>query len=190
MIPAVRFVEIAVRCLIGVVFLVSSIGKAAGRGSFDGFAASVGGMRVLPRRVVRPVALVVVAAEYAVWGLLTVPARAATVTGLLLAMTLLAAFTLAIVLVTRQGARVPCRCFGRSAAPLGIRHAVRNCVLAVLAAGGATVAATSSPVRMEEAVVAGLAGVVLGVLTVMYDDIVELFRPLRGTAPGTVRGSQ
>ncbi|MET9413954.1 MauE/DoxX family redox-associated membrane protein, partial [Streptomyces klenkii] len=131
---------IGIQCLIGVVFLASSAGKAAGRRSFDRFVSSVAGMQVVPVRRARPVARTVVAAEGAVCVSLTVPVPAATVVGLAIAAVLLAVFTAGITLSVRRGVRAPCRCFGASPAPLGPRHIVRNLALTAAAVTGAAAA--------------------------------------------------
>lgn len=47
------------------------------------------------------------------------------------------AFTVAIVVALRRGRRVPCRCFGASAVPVGPGHLARNAVLLAAATAGA-----------------------------------------------------
>lgn len=60
------------------------------------------------------------------------PAVAATVT--------IAAFTALLLRVLRRGEHPPCACFGTwSAAPLGVRHVVRNVALLCLAVVSVTV---------------------------------------------------
>lgn len=119
------------RLLTGIVFLTSAVSKLRGRAAYEEFTAAA---RALTRLQARPVAALVVAAEVAVAPLL---AWEPTVRfGFCVALGLLAAFTVAIVAAMRRGRRVPCRCFGASAVPVGHGHLARNAVLVVVAAAG------------------------------------------------------
>ncbi|MBF6049847.1 methylamine utilization protein MauE [Streptomyces sp. NRRL B-1677] len=173
---------IGIQCLIGVVFLASSAGKAAGRRSFDRFVSSVAGMQVVPVRRARPVARTVVAAEGAVCVSLAVPVPAATVVGLAIAAVLLAVFTAGIALSVRRGVRAPCRCFGASPTPLGPRHIVRNLALTAAAVTGAAAAGAGGTATPGGVAVAVLAGLLLGALVAALDDILDLFRPVEAQA--------
>lgn len=170
-----EYLALGIRCLIGAVFLASFSGKVAGRGAFDRFAASLRDMQVVPSRSTRSVARYVVAAECAVWVLLAVPERAAAVAGFVLAGGLLAVFAAGIALSLRQGVRAPCRCFGVSAAPLGPRHVVRNLTLTALAVTGAAAVPAAGTVGAGGAAVAASAGLLLGALVTVLDDILDLF---------------
>ncbi|MBP2401047.1 MauE/DoxX family redox-associated membrane protein [Streptomyces syringium] len=184
------YVALGIRALIGVVFLASSIGKVSGRGAFGRFVSSVGDMRVVPRHRARAVARTVVCAEFAVWPALTAPVPAVAVAGFAVAAGLLTVFAAGIALSTRRGARTPCRCFGVTASPLGPRHIVRNLVLTALAVIGAATVLGSGPARPAEtggAVVAVSAGLLLGALVAVLDDVLDLFRPV-GRASGPARG--
>jgi hypothetical protein len=172
----VEYLEAGIRCLVGVVFLASSLSKLAGTNAYRAFTASVGELRLLPARVTPVVAVTVVVAELAIWLLLAAPVPVAAVAGFMVAAGLLAAFAIGIALSLTKGVRAPCRCFGTSTTPLGLGHVVRNAVLAVISLGGAVIAPLGGPVRPGGFVVAVLAGLFLGVLIMSFDDIVALFR--------------
>ncbi|MGC9671363.1 MauE/DoxX family redox-associated membrane protein [Planosporangium sp. 12N6] len=171
-----QYLTIGIRCLLGAVFLVSSVTKVAGPNALAAFVESVRGTRLLPSWLTRPVALLVVAAEFAAWVLLAVPFTA--VAGLLVAAGLLVSFAVAVALAVRPEVRTPCRCFGASSAPLGARHVVRNVALTAAAAIGVATAPQAGPVHVGGLVVAVCAGLVLGALVTVLDDIVELFQPV------------
>ncbi|MEO3926247.1 MauE/DoxX family redox-associated membrane protein [Micromonosporaceae bacterium B7E4] len=178
-----QYLSIGVRCLVGVVFLASFVGKVAGREAFGAFVASVRRMRALPPGLARPVALLVVAGESAVCVLLVVPARGADAAGLVVAAGLLTAFTTGIAISLRLGVRAACRCFGTSTTPLGLRHVARNLGLTITCAVGAGAALTAADAAQPGgATVAIVAGLVLGGLVVVFDDIVDLFGPTKRQA--------
>lgn len=174
----IEYLSIGVRCLVGTVFLVSSASKVVAPGASRAFVASLHDLRLLPPRLVRPLALVVVVGEIAVWVLLATPAAPAVAVGFLLAAGLLVAFAVGIGLATYRGRRVPCRCFGASTVPLGPRHVVRNGILAAVATTGAAVVNTTGPLHPGGVVVAALAGLLLGGLTAVLDDLLALYRPI------------
>jgi hypothetical protein len=175
----VRFIEVACRLLLAVVFAAALVGKVTGREAFAAFVRSVRDMRVVPPRLARPAALASVATEALITVLLLVPVRWAGVVGFVLAAGLLAAFTAAIASSLRQGNRAPCRCFGVSATPLGPRHIVRNGALVATALLGLAIALTGGSVDVGAGVVAGVAGAFLGLVVAGLDDIVGLLRPAR-----------
>lgn len=173
------YVEVFSRCLIGVVFLFSAWSKRPGSGRFQQFSDSLAAMRLLPARLVVPVAAVVVGAETAVvLLLLPQPLHLVAVAGFALAIVLLLGFAVSIGMVLRRGVRASCRCFGgSSSAPFRRHHIVRNLVL-VAAAGAGLVAGLAGPAFTWEAVtLAGAPAVVLALLTTRLDDVVELFAP-------------
>jgi hypothetical protein len=132
----------------------------------------------LSRTVTRPAALLVVLGEAAVVPLLALPAPAAHRTGLALAAALLGAFAAAIALSLRRGSRTPCRCFGASATPLGPRHVVRNLLLTAGAAAGAVAPASTAGLHPGGVLSAVFAGLLLGLLVTVLDDLIEALRPL------------
>ncbi|WP_203918699.1 MauE/DoxX family redox-associated membrane protein [Rugosimonospora africana] len=170
-----------IRCLIGTVFIVSSISKVAGRSAFGQFVASVRGLRPPTALPVVPTAVVVVAAEFAVCALLCANL---VVVGYALAVALLVGFSVAIAGALARGVRASCRCFGSSGALLGRHHIARNAGLALVAACGLVVGHPAGGVQPGGVVLAVLAGLILGGLVAVLDDIVDLFRPLTdGAAP-------
>jgi hypothetical protein len=174
----VHYLPLAIRCLIATVFAVAAVSKVAGRAAFDQFAGSVRGWPLPAALPVRPVAALVVAAEFAVCLLL---GSGATAGGYALALVLLSGFSVAVAWALVRGVRAPCRCFGASAAPLGSRHLVRNAVLGAVAAAGLVTSVTgAAPAGRQPGgvAVAVAAGLVLGGLVAVLDDIVELFRPV------------
>ncbi|WP_158645597.1 MauE/DoxX family redox-associated membrane protein [Stackebrandtia albiflava] len=183
------YLDVACRCALIVVFAVSAFTKSYGSESFARFVRSVRDMGVLPERVAaRPVALAVVSAEVAIPLLLVVPSAATGSAGFVLAAGLLLGFTVAIVLSVRRGNQTPCRCFGHSTVPLGVRHVWRNGALILVAASGAvaamTGAGTTEPGVTAVAVVAGL---VVGGLVTVFDDLAELVSPSAPRRKETLR---
>nr|BFE60911.1 methylamine utilization protein MauE [Dactylosporangium thailandense] len=170
------YVEVAARLLVATVFVVALAGKVGSRRAYTAFADSLRQMRVVPPRLVAPAAAGSVAAEVAVVALLLVPARWAAVAGFVIAAGLLAVFAGAIALSLRTGSRAPCRCFGASTTPLGRGHIVRNAVLVAIALAGLAAAAGGSAIAVPGAIVAGGAGLVVGIVVTAYDDIAALFR--------------
>ncbi|MGV9850224.1 MauE/DoxX family redox-associated membrane protein [Streptomyces sp. NPDC003442] len=177
---AVQYLVIAVRAMIGVVFLIAFLSKSAGRGRFTAFVDSLPAMGVVPPRLVGPAAGAVVTAEGAVCALLIAPSDGATVVGLALAAGLLSVFAAAIARTVRRGTGAACRCFGASAAPLGRRHLLRNVLLTAVAATAALLTLTDqAPATATGALVAAAAGLVAGALVTVLDDLTELFGPSR-----------
>jgi len=128
------------RILTGALFLVAAVAKTRSRA---GFVRSVWAVLELlgiraGMAVRRPVAVLVVAYELVLAGLLLSGAAptAAAAAGLLL----VAVFALVSVLALLRGRKIECNCFGRSDTPLGRDTLVRSALLAaalfVYAAGG------------------------------------------------------
>ncbi|MEV0147783.1 MULTISPECIES: MauE/DoxX family redox-associated membrane protein [unclassified Nonomuraea] len=169
-----EYVRVGCAWLIAVVFAVTAVSKAR---DLAGFARSLPDLVPVPRRLTRPLAVVVAGLEGLTALVVAVPLVAgvsgAVAYGLALALLLLAAFTVAIAAALRRGRRAPCRCFGASAAPLGVRHLVRNGLLITAAALGLLLPAGSP--ALAGAVVAGVAGLVGAILVAAFDDLVDLF---------------
>ncbi|GHC68001.1 MauE/DoxX family redox-associated membrane protein [Streptomyces cinnamoneus] len=170
--------EVGIRCLIGGMFLISAATKLAGPRAFRAFADSLAQMRLFPAPLVRPLAALVVTGECLVCLLLAVPAPAAAAGGFVLAAVLLLAFAGAVAVVAGRGTRTPCRCFGTSSTPLGLRHVVRNVLLAAVAGAGAAVTGAAGRTQPAGLVLAALAGLLLGGLVAVLDDILGLFQSL------------
>ncbi|MCP3819728.1 hypothetical protein NLX86_16970 [Streptomyces sp. A3M-1-3] len=174
------YLAIGIRCLLGAIFLASSVSKVAGRGSFGAFVTSVHALRITRPERARPVAVGVLLAEFAVPVLLFAPLPAPAVpAGLVAAAGLLSVFAAGIVRALQRGTAAPCRCFGTATVPLGIRHVVRNAVLAAAAVVGVLAAFRPGPVHPGGVATAVLAGLALGALVATLDYIAELFRPVR-----------
>ncbi|MBQ1031324.1 MauE/DoxX family redox-associated membrane protein [Micromonospora parva] len=176
-----HYLTITVRCAIGLVFLASSVSKVWGRDAFPAFVASLRGVGLLPRRLVRPAAIVLVVVEGALCAALAVPTGVVPRIALVGAAVLLGIFTVGVGIAVRRGTASTCRCFGANAQRLGRRHVVRNVLLTGLAAGGAVVAVASaasppSSLRPAGLVLAGFVGLLLGFLAIRSDDLVALFR--------------
>jgi hypothetical protein len=174
----VQYLVLGIQCLVGTVFLVSATSKVVGRHAFCQFVTSVGGLLRLPPGRARPIALLVVVAEYAVCVLLA-PPQPVPAAGLALTAVLLASFTVVIAFALRHGVSAPCRCFGAATTPPGIRHMTRNLLLALAAIVGVVAGRTTAPVHPGGVVVAVLTGLVVGVLVCLLDDIVDLFQPVK-----------
>ena len=175
------YVALGCRCMVGLVFVASVLGKLRGRGSYARFvaaAARLGPGRVLSWIPAPAVAGGVLAAEAAVPVLLGPPRTARL--GLALAGLLVAAVAAAVLAALRRGDRAPCQCFGGSARPVGGVHLVRNGVLAAGAALG-MVAGADGPVGAAGGATAAVAGAVVAALVVTADDVAELFRPAVST---------
>ncbi|MEV5443083.1 MauE/DoxX family redox-associated membrane protein [Streptomyces sp. NPDC052644] len=170
----VVYVVVACRALLALVFLVSAAGKLRGRRAFGGFVAEVRAWRLVPAWSVTVVAGGVAVAEAAVPVLLVVPA--AVPFGLLVAGSLVAVFTLGIVITRRRGLSARCSCFGRAAAPLGRRHVVRNVFL--LGAVGAALAPVTDRGTAPAVLVAIGAGALGALVVTTLDEITDLFAPL------------
>jgi hypothetical protein len=182
------YLVVGCRCLVGLVFLVAAASKLHSRAAFGGFGESLRQLPLVPKTLAVPAAVgVVVVAEAVVPLLLVAPAAGFAAAGFAVALGLLSAFTATTVIALRRGARPPCRCFGMSEIPLGARHVVRNCALAAVAGVGLAAALQGGQRAVDPAgvAVAAVAGIVLAVLAVVFDDLVELFGPRAAAAPGT-----
>ncbi|GAA2999984.1 MauE/DoxX family redox-associated membrane protein [Streptosporangium longisporum] len=176
-----EYVLVCCRLLVGVVFVVSAVGKIRTRGGYASFRAAAGELAPwlppVPRALVPPA---VVAGELAAAVLLAVPSTAGA--GFVIAVVLLAAFTVAIATAVRLRRHVICNCFGPSSTPVGPGRLVHNGVLlvasltgVVLSFGTASVSVALEPAGVTAAAVTGVMG---AALVLLADDMTELFRPL------------
>lgn len=164
---------LAVRLVLGLIFLAALASKVRGRDAYRGFVGSLAGLPWLPVRLTGALAGAVVLAEAGTVGLLTVPATVPA--GLGAAAVTLAAFLTGVAVSTRRGARLPCRCFGSSGAVMGTRHLVRNALLLALAlAGLAATAVPAAGVSPAESVLVGGLSLIAAVLVVRLDDLAYL----------------
>jgi len=169
-----RYVDVAARAVLVVVFALALGGKVSSGAAWQSFADSLRQMNILKPSLVRPSARATAVAEAAIVVLALVPLRAAGTAAFVLASGLLAVLTYAVARVVRRGAAVPCRCFGASDAPLSARHVVRNTTLLTVAllglAGSLAAGALAAP--MVAIVVAS--GLVAGLLLARWDDLAAL----------------
>ncbi|MGW2033730.1 MauE/DoxX family redox-associated membrane protein [Streptomyces sp. NPDC001761] len=176
-----QYLEFGIRCLIGTVFLTAAVGKTARGGSFAAFTSSLEDLGLVPLRAVRPVAVAVVAGEGLVCLLLAAPWARLPALGLTGAAVLLLAFATAIACAVARGTRAVCRCFGgASTSPLGVRHVVRNVLLAglALAAAEAMPRPHTGSAQPAGLLVAALGGLLVGGCVAALDTIASLFRPM------------
>lgn len=171
------YLAVCCRAGLATVFLIAVAGKAMGRRPFREFAGSIARMRVLPARTAEVTAAVTLSAETVIVVLAASPVQATGVVGCLLAAVLSVAFSAAIMISLRRGNRAPCRCFGRSATPLGARHVIRNAILLTVSAIGAAACAEGGTVHAAGAAVAAGAGLFLGLAIAAYDEVAGLVAP-------------
>ncbi|MET8454277.1 MauE/DoxX family redox-associated membrane protein [Streptomyces sp. NPDC005209] len=167
------------RILLGLVFLCSLAGKLRGAAAFLEFRAAVSQLAPALRRIRKPVAVLVVAAEALAVVTLALPETVAA--GFTVSAALLAAFTAGLLGVLRRGATTPCGCFGRSA-PVAPRHVVRNIVLGFVALAGLGVQLATPGTPPTGGSSAGLlltagTAALLALVTVTLDDWADLFAP-------------
>lgn len=163
---------IALRCLLVLVFSAALAGKVRGEGAAGDFVRWVADLRIVPTAWARPAAVATLVAEGAGAALLLTPWT--VMPGLVLAGGMLAVFAAAAFSVHHRRIAATCRCFGRSDAPLGLRHVIRDAALASAALVGLAGAGLPAPPAPGLALGAGC-GFLLAVGAVYLDDIVMLF---------------
>ncbi|GAA2332488.1 MauE/DoxX family redox-associated membrane protein [Dactylosporangium salmoneum] len=177
------YVALFGRVLIATVFAVSAFTKVRSAAAFGAFRRSTRRMAILPERLVRPVAVLVVGCEVAIVLLLAAPTRITGALGLGLAAALLTGLAGAIGLVVWRGVSTTCQCFGHSAVPLGKFHIWRNLTLIAIAAVAAVAGlVTDTSPDLGGALLAGLAGVLGGALVTVLDDVRQLLLPPKTSA--------
>jgi len=175
------------RCLLLVVFVCSALGKLRGAGSFAAFRRATAELIPSARVRATPLAAAVIGAELTIVVLLAVPAIAWV--GLGASLVLLLVFTAAVAAAVQRGSTAPCRCFGGSTSPLGVRHLLRNAGLVLVAAAGSVVELAgmsgAGPVQTQPLglVLAATVAVVLAALVLCFDALADLFV---GTPPRSV----
>lgn len=174
------------RAVIGAVFVLSAFSKVSGRTAFANFITTT---RVLldamqdftsKRLVIGPsltrgIGLAVVGVEICTPILLALPGTVST--GFAASGLLLVFLSVAISAAVREKVAVGCRCFGSSStSSLGLRHLVRNALLAVVAFTGLAAQLTGSgPVSALVCVPIVLTAAVMVALVVGMDDVLALF---------------
>lgn len=174
-----QYLALACRVSIAIVFAMAVAGKVVGRGAFREFTRSIVGMEVVSPRAVEVTAAASVTAEGLTLVLAVTPLRTTSVAACALAGLLSVAFSVTIVQSLRRGNHAPCRCFGRSATPLGARHIARNAVLLVVSILGVSASLERGTLHVPAAIVAAAAGLFVGLIIAAFDDIAELVSPSR-----------
>ncbi len=167
------YMALAARLLVGTVFAASAFSKLRSRQAFRTFAAWLEGLPLLSRLGRRAAGPLIAAIEVVI--VVTVALPWTALAGLLLSAAVLAIFTAGTFWVVRAGVRTPCRCFGTSGAPLGVRHGLRNALLCAAAAVGAAGARTASARPAGIAISLGCA-IVIALLVLFLDDILAVLR--------------
>jgi hypothetical protein len=172
------------------VFAVSGFAKLRSRQAYRDYRAGLRATRLVTGSLLSGTAFTLVAGELATVGGLAGAAGllAAGSPGayLLAELALAVAAALAAVLVTgvavavSRGLRAPCACFGgTSVRPLGAPHVFRNaCLLALLAAGLAASGLQHTRPSLAGSALAVVAGLVVALLIIRWDDLVALFAPI------------
>jgi hypothetical protein len=169
--------------LIGLIFLWSAVSKLTGRTAAKEFfgvtrrllSACVGGGWAT-RTTARIVGVVVISVELATPAALAIPALVRI--GFGVALVMLLSFSYAIVAAMHRGISTACACFGRSTAPLGAPHLVRNTLLSVAVITGLVVGPEHlGGVPALALAVPALAALASALVLVRLDDLVDLFAP-------------
>lgn len=176
------------------VFAASAGAKLRSHAAFSNFRAGLRATALISERQLRKLAVVLVTAETTVaaslpGGLVLVASGTAGAaplaeSALAAAAALIAILAAGVTIVIRRGTQARCACFGgRSSRPLGITHLIRNsCLLLVLAAalvvGSVGLHRTAGGRSLAGLVVAVLAGAVVALLFIRWDDLADLFAPI------------
>jgi hypothetical protein len=171
-----QYVDVASRLLLLTVFAFALAGKVSSRRAWSEFVESIRAMAVLDAPKVPPAAAATAVAEAGVIVLAVIPLRWAGSAAFILAAGLLGCLTVAVAIVVRRGAAVPCRCFGASETPLGVPHVVRNLVLVATALLGLAASLVNGSFDVGLCVVVAVFGAALGLLMARWDDLVSLLR--------------
>jgi hypothetical protein len=165
------------RSLIGVTFLLSALSKVGNANGVRLFADTLVQLRLArPGRPAVAAAIAVGSVEALVTLVLLPLGAGFTRLAFLLAMALLAAFSVVIARSVRRHDQVACRCFGGSTpAPFSAVHLVRNTFLLLVALAGGVVAehqAASWPLWL----ILAPAGAACAFVISRLDDVVSLFK--------------
>lgn len=180
-----EYAVVACRLLVGTVFLAAAWGKSR---DVEDFADTV---RVLTRvrpAAVRGLAWAVLAAEAGTAAAMAAPWRPVTAGGFAAALGLSAGFAVVLASALRRGVAEPCRCFGQRSGqrPVGATDLARDLVLAVAAGLGLAGdwRGTAHAGGIGALVVAGVSGVIAGIVLIVLDDIVGLYVADQETGKG------
>jgi hypothetical protein len=188
---------LAVLVVAACVYGTSAGAKLTSRRSYIAFRDGLGETSLVPPRLLRTVAAILVGGETVVAGgtvaaaILTAAglagARPVTTAALACATALTAVLAAGVSVVVRTGTHATCACFGvrpgRTGPTLGAPHLARNLgLLALLVAGLIGNEFTHGRPAVAGAVVAIAAGAVVALLAIMLDDLVALFAPVQRQA--------
>jgi hypothetical protein len=165
------------RCLIGVTFLLSAMSKVGSANGVRLFADTLVQLRIARSGRPAVAAAIAVGSVEALVTLVLLPLGAAfTRLAFLLAMALLAAFSVVIIRSIRSHDQVACRCFGGSTpAPFSVVHLVRNAGLLLMALiGGLLAEYQTAPWPVWLILVP--TGAVCAFVISRLDDVVGLFK--------------
>ena len=167
-----EFVLLFARAVLLGTFAVSVLAKLRAPHALP---AAIRGLGVAGGAWVRPLAVGTVAAESLVVALLVHPGT--VVAGLVVALVVLAAFTVVLVRAVLRRSSATCACFGSTTAAVGPEHLARNGVLITVAAAGLLPAGSpGGPSPVAAAAVAATAALFVVILVVSVDEVALLLR--------------
>ncbi|HEV2374734.1 MAG TPA: MauE/DoxX family redox-associated membrane protein [Streptosporangiaceae bacterium] len=187
---------VAVLVMASCVFGASAAAKLRSRAAFRAFRAGLAGTGVMGRAFLPAGAVLLAGAEAVSAALLAVSAvwlwagapgaTEAAELALAIGAALTSVLAGGVAVVVRRGTAARCACFGAaSALPLGRVHLVRNVsLLAVLATGLALATAAARP-PVAGAAVAAMAGILVALLFIRWEDLASLVTPLTPAGGGT-----
>jgi hypothetical protein len=163
------------RIVIGLVFAVSSIGKAR---NIPHFTEAITSFRIIPKSLSRSAAPVFLSCEFAVIILMVVGGPLLK-TGFLLAAMLLLIFCGALLSALARKIDTSCHCFGASEKPVSAADIWRNVGLIFCALGGYEVLAWTKENQATLGIIAwifiGLAASVFVLIWIQLGEILQLF---------------
>lgn len=178
MVPTVVLLYLLAFCrvVIGLVFLMSSVGKAR---DLPGFQQTIRNFALLPGQFSGAAAWLFLFGEIAVM-LLVVLGGPLLLPGFVLALGLLLLFCLALILVLARHIRTSCSCFGASEQPVSLADVWRNVGFILCALGGCLALlwtrGSTLALSLPEWLLPGLGAALFVVLWSQLGEIAHLFR--------------
>jgi hypothetical protein len=182
-------VLVGILSLVACVFIASAASKLRSRRAFAAFRTGLGETALVPSRRLGITAALLAGAEAVMAALLVAASilqgtgnpRAIALTEVALAgaAALVAVLASGVAAVMRRGTAARCACFGASAAlPLGRVHLARNLTLLAVIAAGLALGPLVQPAAAADSAIAGIAGLVLALLIIRWEDLAVLFAPM------------